>query len=302
MDRRQRGFTLIELLVVIAIIAVLIALLLPAVQAAREAARRIQCANNLKQIGLAMHNYHDVHQKLPSYVVANVIPWTVALLPFMEQTPLYAAFNSYLPWYDYTNSTMKLLMPGGFICPSTPNGGVPTNPTLSGFKTTDYALTRAATYFNSVTNSPFGIFRLGTFPAFVDITDGLSNTMMLHESCGRAQFYVYGRVYDSSSPTFYSGAQGWWGGRMEAWTGTSNGGWFSPKIVTFGGATPVVQQPVGTRTMNVTNYAVSPYSFHPGGIQITMADGSVRFLKESTSLDVIAAITSRNGGEIVGDF
>jgi len=130
---RRRGFTLIELLVVIAIIAVLIALLLPAVQAAREAARRSQCTNNLKQLGIAVHNYHDVGGSFPGNYSDGTCcsnpsryGWTISILPQMEQGPLYNAYNFALPNDIYAvggaavveNSTVRVTMLNAYICPS----------------------------------------------------------------------------------------------------------------------------------------------------------------------------------------
>src|SRR4051812_36639289 len=121
MNQNRRGFTLIELLVVIAIIAVLIALLLPAVQSAREAARRSQCVNNLKQIGIAMHNYHDQVGALPgAYLVYNVTSFSALsmTLPQLEQSPLYNALNFSLAYSDSSNSTVLMADVNTFICPS----------------------------------------------------------------------------------------------------------------------------------------------------------------------------------------
>ena len=129
MSIRRRGFTLIELLVVIAIIAVLIALLLPAVQSAREAARRAQCTNNLKQLGLAVHNYMDGNGVMPMGGYFNdkspTLPWMhgalVGILPYIEQTNLYNAFNSSLRYYQYAeNDTAMAAKISGFWCPSDP--------------------------------------------------------------------------------------------------------------------------------------------------------------------------------------
>jgi prepilin-type N-terminal cleavage/methylation domain-containing protein/prepilin-type processing-associated H-X9-DG protein len=144
----RRAFTLIELLVVIAIIGVLIALLLPAVQSAREAARRAQCVNNLKQMGLAVHNYASQYDVLPAYQIDNtatwgwMAPWTAAILPHLEQQPLYNALNFNMPmmeiWFggspppgSLNNTTVGLVTIASLICPS--DSVVPSSPSLSGF-------------------------------------------------------------------------------------------------------------------------------------------------------------------------
>src|SRR5947209_4247938 len=124
MRRRRRAFTLIELLVVITIIGVLIALILPAVQAAREAARKAQCSNNLKQMGLALHNYHGTHNVLPSgyvyqkgYAVGG-FGWASMILPHMEQSPLYASINFSLPAWSSDNATACVTTVNSYQCPT----------------------------------------------------------------------------------------------------------------------------------------------------------------------------------------
>ena len=133
MTGRRRGFTLIELLVVIAIIAVLIALLLPAVQSAREAARRAQCVNNLKQIGLAMHNYASANGGFPPAAIVDprgkpLLSWRVAILPYLDANPLYAKFKLDEPWDSPHNKELLKYMPAVYGCPSRNLAGEPAHP------------------------------------------------------------------------------------------------------------------------------------------------------------------------------
>src|SRR3954468_5367309 len=182
----RRGFTLIELLVVIAIIAVLIALLLPAVQAAREAARRSQCVNNLKQIGIAAHNYHDQVGALPgAYLVYNVTSFSALsmMLPQMEQSPLYNALNFSLAYSDPTNSTVLMADVSTFICPS----DFP-NPIRARGAQTNYMadmgswiVWQSASGPNAGLPGPDGVFFGNSSTRFAAIIDGLSNTGLFSE-------------------------------------------------------------------------------------------------------------------------
>ena len=166
--QRSRGFTLIELLVVIAIIAVLVALLLPAVQSAREAARRSQCKNNLKQIGLALHNYHSVHKRFPPPVIIGPDgktphSWRVAILPYVEQKHLYDAYRQDEPWDSENNLKILKQMPPVFRHPNEPAGS-----TTSCY----FALTGK--------NTGFGEGSDGV--RIRDIIDGTSNTLLVVEA------------------------------------------------------------------------------------------------------------------------
>ncbi len=173
--RPQRGFTLIELLVVIAIIAILIALLLPAVQQAREAARRSQCKNNLKQLGLAMHNYHDTHRvfppaaALPSGVTVDRYAWSVFLLPFADQAPLYNAIapnGSAVPSATANSNRLRTVL-SVYKCPS--DVGSPINPNFSNYGSSNYPVSWQMCSDNSRTKMR-------------DVTDGTSNTVLIGES------------------------------------------------------------------------------------------------------------------------
>ncbi len=305
---RSSGFTLVELLVVIAIIGVLVSLLLPAVQQAREAARRTHCSNNLRQIGLAMHSYHDTYNSLPivnwaaeSSPTSLTCGVNVSILPFMEQTAVADLYNHNLRWNDPVNQVLKDQMPDTFECPSAPGHGIPAP--LTGFQTSDYAYIRSATDWENANS----LLQDSRYMRFSDATDGLSNSLMSYESAGRAGWYVHGRqisaphVYDWGAPFVYD-----WGDMIEAWSSHYPGGWFFPCHLELdpnnpSGTYPTVTWYLGP-ILNVSNWYGAPYSFHPSGVQIGMGDASVRFLSESTSLEVLSAITSCDGHEVLGDW
>jgi prepilin-type N-terminal cleavage/methylation domain-containing protein/prepilin-type processing-associated H-X9-DG protein len=229
----RRGFTLIELLVVIAIIAVLIALLLPAVQSAREAARRVQCVNNLKQIGLALHNYHSAADSFPPGSALNGIAATPGLyatwepnmsaqammLPYLEQSPLYNALNfSFGAEYDLgMNSTGVLTVVAGFLCPSDPNAakGINTNNYHSCIgTTTDYmfspGMTGGANWEGTAPNVTFtgstGLFAQAVSYGLRHCMDGTSNTVAYAESLlGDSMATSVWAGVDATPPSKYRG-------------------------------------------------------------------------------------------------
>ncbi len=298
----RSAFTLVELLVVIAIIGILVGLLLPAVQAAREAARRMQCSNNLKQVGLALHNYHDVHNSLapgwadwdgvysaPTMVRSAHV--NVAVLPYLEGGNAEQRYDYDVPWNHPNNIAMANIMPVTYQCPSTPDAGQ-LGP--DGFLTSDYTYVRSASDWNAHLGSEHAMFEINHFRRFRDVLDGLSNTILQYESSGRTQSWVNGRQ---------TGAPAWWDGRYRAWTGNFNANWFYTAEFTLdpSGGEPLVNWFVGSRIINTHNWN-APYSFHPGGVQISLGDGSVRFLSEHTNIDIINALTSINGSEVMEGF
>ena len=297
----RTGFTLVELLVVIAIIGILVGLLLPAVQAAREAARRMQCSNNLKQIGLAHHNYHDTYRRLPPAWVDWQGLWAtplhaahanVAILPFMEQANLANLYDPHVSWDHPNNALMADKMPATYVCPSTPGGGE-IEPEC-GFQTSDYNYIRSDTGWITDPAPAKAMFEQNEFRRFGDVTDGLSNTILAYESAGRSKSWVLGKQ---------TAAPAWFNGMYRAWTGNLNAQWLYTAAFTLDpqGGEPTVNWFVGSEIINTHNWGAA-YAFHNGGMQVALADGSVFFLSQTTDIDILSGLSSINGGEVVGSY
>lgn len=309
--RFRSGFTLIELLVVIAIIGVLIALLLPAVQAAREAARRAQCINNLKQIGIALNTYHDAHKTFPPGYLSEVPAganretstedlgtgwgWGSMILPQMEQGPLYNAINFYLPLTVEANTTAQHLRVAGYLCPS--------DSTIDLVPVRDES--NSETIARVGTGNYVGMYGRGEIWAAPGRGDGL---FFRNSRIGFQQ------MIDGSSQTFAIGERSH-NLSYVTWTGRVLGGWLFKTSSFEGGndqfapdpeeAYTMVLGPVGLedppRTPNHPRAHVEDYwSRHPGGVNFLFADGSVRFIKDSIAPNVYQALATRAGGEVVG--
>lgn len=315
----QPGFTLVELLVVIAIIGVLVGLLLPAVQAAREAARRIQCTNNLKQVGLAMHSYHDTHRSLPlpdvgiSYGSAPWLSsWALAILPQLEQSAAFDEFEPNTPngVSDQANQDVIGMQLSVYSCPSTPREsllrGIIEDQTAPTFNPNmvagpgDYFIARSFRDPAFTPREVVGALFNGSGSVnwnqpgakFSSITDGLSNTIFCFERSGFPDIRKRGDVSKDPSEYVYpyvveNHFNGWWASiqhdRIRSWTydGTQ---YYGPCVI------------------NCTNDWGGAYSYHPGGMQVSMGDGSVRFLSESIDKGTFRGLVGKQEGQVLGEF
>lgn len=316
--RPLHGFTLVELLVVITIIGILIALLLPAVQQAREAARRTQCKNNMKQIGLAMHLYHDVNKVFPalrldhSSIEPNssstpgwtALGWMTSILLFVEQGNLYKEYDFNSNWYDPANQDVVSTIVSVYKCPS----AVDSHPTISGqfaspWGTDTYSDAARTDYFGSSgllgglrstgwVRSDMDTMNAGVITnvrnnGFRDITDGSSSTLLASESHGRPDVW---RGSQTSSEESLSSS------------GNVPGAWAAPNGMWFRGFTSDGLTQPGPCAINCSNFIGGIYSSHPGGSQAMFCDGSVHFLSENIDIYIMFSLITKSEGEVVREF
>jgi prepilin-type N-terminal cleavage/methylation domain-containing protein/prepilin-type processing-associated H-X9-DG protein len=295
-----RGFTLIELLVVIAIIAVLIGLLVPAVQKVREAANRSACENNLKQLGLALHNYHGTNRRFPPGQTDSPKKhiWTAYVLPYLEQDNIYKTYRFNIHWYEADNQPLVTIPLKVMQCPSAESNRSETISTRPAGVTwtaacgdygalgnVDPALVTAGYVPGPLPPTPNGVLVVAKRTRLTDITDGTSQTIMVSEIAGRPDYLVTGRRVISPDDPAYSQVYG------AGWADWDNG-------FQLHGASADGLHSVGPCAINCTNNK-GMYSFHPGGVNALMADGSVQFLQQGLDIAIAAALVTRNGGEVI---
>jgi prepilin-type N-terminal cleavage/methylation domain-containing protein/prepilin-type processing-associated H-X9-DG protein len=297
MMTKRSGFTLIELLVVIAIIAILIALLVPAVQKVRESAARTQCANNLKQLALALHGYEGQYKVFPPAAITsgNVRSVWTFILPYIEQEALSKAYDVNVPWHQNVAAVLTNKVPV-FRCPSWPMPMDDNVPIGTGVltATSDYnIITTVSTSNPNITFTYPAGTNQGFLKAGANITaasirisavvDGTSNTILIVEDAGRPQQWQAGKMVGSGTGTARHTGGGW---ADEAGVMTLHG-------FTFNGASSP-----GPCAINCNNDN-EVYAFHSGGANLAFGDGTVRFVTAGVDITTFAALVTRNAGEVV---
>jgi prepilin-type N-terminal cleavage/methylation domain-containing protein/prepilin-type processing-associated H-X9-DG protein len=289
---KRTAFSLLELLVVIAIILLLLALLMPAIQKVREAANKVTCQSNLKQIGLALHHYHHDYHRFPPAIqhkpIYDMHNWAVYVLPYLEQDNLAARYRMDRIWSDSLNQSAIATRIPLFLCPSAP-----------GERETNFAgVIVAASDYSPIANvdpnliatgllapwngKPSGVMDYGIGHRLADIHDGSTNTILVAEDAGRPQRWRKREMIGGT------GVVGW-----------ATVGDLSP--INLDGFSPDGTTPFGPCAINCNN-SHEVYAFHVRGANVVFADGRVAFLHEGIDIKVMAALVTTAGGEVVGEY
>ncbi len=301
----SRGFTLVELLVVIAIIGILIALLLPAVQSAREAARAMQCQNNLKQIGLALHGYHDTHRCFPGVATTFwidrdttdkepnefEISWLYPVMTYLEQMTVYEEMTKAPNAYHAKLSTQLAPV---FVCPSDGQNEYDYVSPSNRQRTTNYNAVmgpgRDGHFLNQTDSSGLGIaatdgiiYLYGATP-IAEVRDGTTNTLLVGERVNDLRLWSKGRSGSNAAPAIFQGKNVVWPLNTRE------------TVLCYRQGSKPGGCPDGSDLLKFNNIPFG--SRHPGGAHFVMADGSVQFLSETISLDLYQEMATRKGGEL----
>jgi len=329
---RRLGFTLIELLVVIAIISVLIALLLPAVQSAREAARRIQCTNNMKQIGLAMHNYESIAGAFPMQGVltpGSPTPWVgwsvlARILPLLEQGPMFSSINFTLAYTQPDNYTVASQAISAFLCPSEKDSSAtPANAFFNTPKGVSSYGVNQGDWYVYMTGGPLtrGVFAPNISRRFANFTDGTSNTILAAENKIRQPCYICfaglslinnpANAPDPNANPYAVAPEygGSCGAVAQSHTSWVDGDAQETGITTAWPPNKQILGMMGEGDLDLTGTpffgggptftAITSRSYHPGGVNTLLADGSVRFIKSTIAGLTWRALGSLAGGEVI---
>ena len=310
---RRRGFTLIELLVVIAIIAVLVSLLLPAVQQAREAARRSQCKNNLKQIGLALHNYHDVYKGFPFAQVDSTNSFSAMsqLLPYLDQGNVYNLINFSVPYNNSANDVPRSTELNALRCPSDL-----VNPLTASGGATNYMANKGSNVIWQDPTGPNvgmpaqnGVMFYQSYVRIGDITDGTSNTAAFSE---RILADGNNSIVSPVADVFFSPAAPTTADDAVTICNAVDITNLANQFPLYMGAPWMHGQHTYMHTnvpnsrscgfFTVLRASMPPSSRHTGGVHMLLCDGSVRFVNENINLTLWRGIGTRNGGEVVGEY
>lgn len=306
----NRGFTLVELLVVIAIIGILIAMLLPAVQSVREAARRSTCLNNLRQHGIAMHNYESAYMTFPESrpydFVGTRMSWCVVVLDFIEQGNLANIYDKNFAWSTGTNVAAGQNVIPVFICPSSPPGtarlpAAGTGTALDGvvMGPSDYLVMHRVRhrFFNANgipnplgTADHEGILRANEKTKMAEIYDGTSNTIMFMEDAGRPNWYVLGADMGTVLPR----PEGFGWSDPDGGAGSMDGADLVTGAINGGSG-------MGKGIITINNDS-EPYSFHTGGMNVSRGDASAGFITRDINAAAFAALLTPRGGEVNPEF